>query len=117
MIKSYREQRDEAIRRIRSLIRLAESTTFAPEAKQARLKAGYLMARFKLNYEEDIVEQAPPPPVRRPAPAPVRRPTPPPVPTPAPDWGPFAHQYVSIYTQTSNNGMGGFTIFTIRVGS
>lgn len=107
MTKTPREQREEAIRRIRSLIRLANSTTFEPEAKQARLKAGYLMARWKLNYEEDVVEQAPRP-MPRPAPAP-------PVATPVYGWT-VSQTYVR-YTAGNGYSQGfGNVIFTIRIG-
>lgn len=46
--------REGAIRKIRALIRLADSTTFPAEAKSARRKAGYLMARLKLKYPDDF---------------------------------------------------------------
>lgn len=63
--------RQRAIRVIRSLIRLADSTTFPAEATSARRKAGHLMARYKLHYEEDVVERKIPVPPIPQAPAPV----------------------------------------------
>lgn len=64
--------RDDAIRRIRSLIRLADGTTFPEEAKSARRKAGYLMARHGLTYPDDfearVIPMRPVPPAPRPVP-------------------------------------------------
>lgn len=64
--------RETAIRRVRSLMRLADSTTFPEEAKSARRKAGYLMAQHRLVFEKDVAPSpAPPRPAPQPSPVPA----------------------------------------------